>query len=107
MTEHRDAGVDQAALLQCLLDLTEAIRDASMLADWQRAAQLAEQRSPLLSMLSTEQTPANLDVIRRIQAIDATLMGDATAARHELECEYREMTRQVSAANQYHRVAML
>jgi flagellar protein FliT len=97
--------LNQAQLVECVLALTEAIDEASRIADWERAAQLAEQRSPLLRSFSPKQDAAALQMIRRIQAMDAALLENARTASSELTAEYQAAMTKLNAASQYQRAA--
>lgn len=97
----------QTELVGRLLELADAIRHAVSLADWEGAGPLATQRSRLQSSISAQQTPTNLETIRRIQAIDADLMKTMVTARAELDTEYRNTMARINAATQYHRVALM
>jgi flagellar protein FliT len=98
--------MSQKEIVQRVFELTQAIADASQLADWQRAARLAEERSPLVHAIQPEQDPAAMGLIRRIQAMDDTLLNEARTAETELSEEFRVAMRRTNAAQQYNRVAM-
>lgn len=102
--ERNETG--QAQLIQRVLELTEAISQAGQLADWQLAARLAEERSPLVHSIEAQQDPAALALIRRIQAIDSALMDTARVTEAELTKEFHAAIGRASAAQQYNRVAM-
>ncbi|MBC8745379.1 flagellar protein FliT [Paraburkholderia sp. WC7.3g] len=106
MTQERHAA-QQTELVEQVLGLTQQIAFAASLYDWQKAAGLAQQRSPLLMSIQAEQTPATLHVIRRIQALDAALLESAQESRDELEAEYRTATSSSKAVRQYHQIAQL
>jgi flagellar protein FliT len=104
MTQERGA-INQTQLVEQVYELTKAIEQAARLADWQRAAEIAEERSPLLMSITAKQEPAALELIRRIQTVDHTTLADARQSRDELETEYRAAMERTKAASQYHRVA--
>jgi|ERR1700737_2182739 len=97
--------MDQTALIERLLSLTQEIQHAAALADWPQAARLTDERSPLLDALTVDQTPAALDVIRKIQAIDAAVFADAQTTQGELQSEYRAAMERAKAAGHYQQVA--
>ncbi|CAB3713521.1 flagellar protein FliT [Paraburkholderia rhynchosiae] len=99
--------MNQTELVEQLLAMTEAIKQAASLADWPQAARLTEERVPLLMSLSADQQPGALDMIRRIQAIDAGLIADAHTFRTELESEYNAAMTRTKAAGAYQQVARL
>jgi flagellar protein FliT len=106
MTEEQRA-IDQTRLLEQVFALTQAIEQAASLADWQQAARLAEERSPLVMSIRAQQQPAALALIRQIQTIDVAVMEEARQARAGLETEYRAAMERSMAASQYHHVALL
>ncbi|RDK01836.1 flagellar protein FliT [Paraburkholderia lacunae] len=97
--------MNQTTLIERLLSLTHAIQDAAALADWPEAARLTEERSPLLVSLSADQDPAALEMIRLIQAIDASVLANAQTTQVELQAEYRAAITRANAAGQYQQVA--
>jgi hypothetical protein len=106
MTEAQPA-MDQTRLVEQALALTEEIDHAARIADWQRAARLSEQRSPLLMALAPEQSPEALALIRRIQAIDDATLREAMIAQSELAAEYRAAMDRTQAAHSYNSMALL
>ncbi|APA86249.1 flagellar protein FliT [Paraburkholderia sprentiae WSM5005] len=106
MTQERHAA-QQTELVEQVLELTQKIALAASLADWPKAAGLAQERSPLLMSIDAEQTPATLHLIRRIQALDATLLDNARESRDELEAEYRTAIHSSKSVRQYHQIAQL
>ncbi|MFM0152755.1 flagellar protein FliT [Paraburkholderia sediminicola] len=99
--------MNQTELIERLLSMTREIEHAASLADWPEAARLTEARSPLLMSLSAEQEPAALDMIRRIQAIDAALLADAATTQDELHTEFEAAMGRTKAAGEYQRIARL
>jgi flagellar protein FliT len=106
MTSER-SDMDQTQLVERVYELTLAIGHAASLADWQEASRQADVRSPLLMSIRAQQTTASLELIRRIQSLDDTLMRDARASRDELETEYHVAMQRTRSASQYHRMALL
>ncbi|MFM0740381.1 flagellar protein FliT [Paraburkholderia xenovorans] len=99
--------MNQTELVERLLAITREIEQAASLADWQEAARLTEERSPLLMTLSADQEPAALEMIRRIQAIDAALLADAEVTQNELHIEFEAAIGRTKAASEYQRMARL
>jgi len=97
--------MDQMHLLSRAWELTQAIEQAALLADWPTAARLVEQRSPLLMSLSASQSADAIATIRRIQAIDAAIMSDAEITRCELQSEFQAALRSTEAAHRYQQMA--
>ncbi|HYS62604.1 MAG TPA: flagellar protein FliT [Paraburkholderia sp.] len=100
-------NMNQTELVERVLSITRDIEQAASLADWPEAARLTEARSPLLMSLTTEQEPAALEMIRRIQAIDAALLADAATTQNELHIEFEAAIGRTKAAGEYQRVARL
>jgi flagellar protein FliT len=98
---------DQTQLVTQVYELTLEIDTAAQLSDWQRAARLASERSPMLHAISATESPPSLALIRRIQALDAVRLAEARVAREELDAEYRAAVAAVGAARQYQQVARL
>ena len=97
--------MEQNSLIDRLLELTLAIRHAAAMADWQEAARLTEERTPLFMELTPEQDATAMDVINRIQAIDAAIAVDAKTTQSELQIEYSSAMKKVQAASKYHQAA--
>ena len=106
MTQERGT-INQTQLVKQVYDLTKAIEQATRLADWQRAAELAQERSPLLLSITADQESAALTLIRHIQTVDQTTLADARQSQAELETEYRAAMDRTKAVSQYHRAARL
>jgi hypothetical protein len=106
MTEERPT-TQQTQLVKHVFALTQAIEEAASLADWQRAARLAEERSPLLMSIRREQEPASLALIDRIMTIDHAVMDEARQSRDELEVEYHAAMERSRSASKYHNIARL
>jgi flagellar protein FliT len=98
--------MDQTQLVEQVFELTQAIAEAGQIADWQRAARLAEQRSPLVHSIERQQAPAALALIRRIQIMDGVLMNEARTTQAEAGEEFQAALRRTKAAQQYNRVAL-
>jgi flagellar protein FliT len=98
---------DQTQLVTQVYDLTLEIETAAQLSDWQRAARLARERSPMLHAISATQAPQSLALIRRIQTLDAVRLAKARVTQEELAAEYRTAIAAVGAARQYQQVGRL
>lgn len=97
--------MEQNSLIDRLLELTLAIQHAAALADWQQAARLTEERTPLFMQLTPEQDDTAMEVINRIQAIDAAIAADAKTTQTELQSEYSSAMSKIQAASKYHQAA--
>jgi flagellar protein FliT len=107
MLQEEQAAPKPHALLERLSALTDGISHAVRLADWQEAARLADERSSYVVLLRKEHAAEGLDVIRRMQSIDAAILAEAQTAQTELQVEYAAAMQRIKAAGQYHRVALL
>jgi flagellar protein FliT len=101
------AHADQTQLVTQVYELTLEIETAVRLSDWQRAARLALERSPMVRAISAVQSPPALTLIRNIQALDAARLDTVRGARAELAQAYQQAQTSVGAARQYQRVARL
>ena len=99
--------MNQTELIERLLAMTREIEQAASLADWPEAARLTDARSPLLMSLSADQEPAALEMVRRIQEIDAALLADAETTQSELHTEFEAAIGRTKAAGEYQRIARL
>ncbi|AOJ61192.1 hypothetical protein WJ32_01110 [Burkholderia ubonensis] len=88
-------------------DLTRAMQSATDARDWVRVAALADERSPLLMGLSSDQTPDALDLLRQIMAIDASITEQAHADRNRLSVEFAQSRDRIKAASLYQTTGML
>ncbi|WP_431821066.1 flagellar protein FliT [Burkholderia sp. F1] len=88
-------------------DLTRDMQSATDARDWERVAALADERSPLLMGLSSDQTPDALDLLRQIMAIDATIAEQAQADRDRLSVEFAQSRDRIKAASAYQTTGML
>lgn len=99
--------MNQQPLVEHVYALTQSIAHAAALADWSEAARLVAQRSPLLMSIGAQQDAHTLDIIKRIQALDADVLGNAQTTSVELKAEFSAAMSRVSAANSYQRMAKL
>jgi flagellar protein FliT len=106
MPEERIDAAKGQALLERLAALTDSISVAARMANWQEVARLVEVRTPLLMSLRKEHAALGLDVIRRIQSVDAAILADAHTAQTELQAEYSAAMQRIQSTREYHRVAL-
>jgi flagellar protein FliT len=97
--------MDQTSLVQYVLELTRSIEQAARLADWEEATRLVDVRMPYLMSITAEQTPATLELVRQIQALDAAVFSSARTTQTELQAEYRAAMDRASAASAYQQAA--
>jgi hypothetical protein len=86
-------------------ELTKSIEQAAAVAEWERAAEFASERSPLLMSLSAEQAGAALDVLWQVHEIDTRIAAEAQLAQSELSAEYQASMRATRNVSQYQRIA--
>ncbi|TDQ89875.1 flagellar protein FliT [Paraburkholderia silvatlantica] len=94
-----------AAPIDRIWRITKDIEQAAAVGEWEKAAELANERSPLLMSLSAKQTGAALDVLKQVHAIDARVAAAAESAQSTLSAEYRSAIQATRNVNQYQRVA--
>ncbi|PYE22836.1 protein FliT [Paraburkholderia silvatlantica] len=94
-----------AAPIDRIWRITKDIEQAAAVGEWEKAAELANERSPLLMSLSAKQTGAALDVLKQVHAIDARVAAAAESAQSALSAEYRSAIQATRNVNQYQRVA--
>lgn len=94
-----------AAPIDRIWQITKDIEQAAATGEWEKAAELANERSPLLMSLPAQQTGAALDVLRQIHAIDTRIAAEAESAQSALSAEYRSAMQATRNVNQYQRVA--
>jgi hypothetical protein len=84
-------------------ELTRTLVAALEAGDLSLAADLSDERSPLVMSLSRDQaqTDEDLTMIREIVAMDATIMGMASTARDAISSTFNQAQQRVSAAHQY------
>jgi hypothetical protein len=94
-----------AAPIERIWQFTKSIEQAAAVGEWEKAAELANERSPLLMSLSAQQTDAALEVLRQVHAIDMHVATTAQSAQTALSAEYRTAMQATRNVNQYQRVA--
>ena len=82
-------------------ELTRTLVAALDAGDFAFAADVAEERSPLLMSLRREQTDEDLATIREIMAMNASIVDRASAARDAVVATHSDARERVSAARQY------
>ncbi|WP_321879618.1 flagellar protein FliT [Paraburkholderia bannensis] len=97
--------MDALTSIERIWQFTKAIEQAAAVGEWERAAELADARSPLLMSLGARQTPGVLAQIKEIQAIDARVADAAQVAQKTLGAEYQASMRATRNVSQYQRIA--
>lgn len=94
-----------AAPIERIWQITKDIEQAAAVGEWEKAAELANERSPLLMSLSEKQTGTALDVLKQVHAIDTRVAAVAQSAQTALSAEFRMAMQATRNVNQYQRVA--
>jgi len=94
-----------AAPFDRIWEITKCIEQAAAVGEWEKAAELANERSPLLISLSAQQTGAALDVLKQVHSINMRITEAAQSAQAALSAEYRTAMQATRNVNQYQRVA--
>ncbi|MFX1716206.1 flagellar protein FliT [Paraburkholderia sp. A1RO-5L] len=93
--------------IERIWQLTKAMEQAAAVGEWERAAQLVSERSPLIMSLSAPQSPAVLDVLDRVRVIDSQIDAAAKSAQSDLSAEYSAAMQATRQAGVYECVAHL
>ncbi len=97
--------MDALTCIERIWQFTKAIEQATAVGEWERAAELADQRSPLLMSMGAQQPPAVLAQLKEIMAIDARIADAAQVAQRTLGAEYQASMRATRNVSQYQRIA--
>ncbi|WP_116137884.1 flagellar protein FliT [Trinickia diaoshuihuensis] len=82
-------------------EMTRTLVAALDAGDFAFAADLAEERSPLLMSLEREQSDEALAMIREIMAMNDAIVDKASAARDAVAASHSDARQRVSAAREY------
>jgi hypothetical protein len=96
---HNVAPIDR------IWQITKAIEQAAAVGEWEEAARLSDERSPLVMSLSAQQPAVVLSRLREVHAIDALVAQAAQHAQHALSVEYSATLQATRNVSQYHRIA--
>jgi hypothetical protein len=94
-----------AAPIERIWQMTKSIEQAAAVGAWEKAAELVNERAPLIMSLSPKQSGAALDVLKQVHAINQRVTSEAESAQIELGAEYRAAMQATRNVNQYQRVA--
>ncbi|HEV3430260.1 MAG TPA: flagellar protein FliT [Paraburkholderia sp.] len=97
--------MDALTRIELIWQFSKAIEQAAAVGEWERAAQLADDRSPLLMSLGASQPPSVIMQLKEVQAIDARVAEAAQLAQRALGAEYQASMRAARNVSQYHRIA--
>jgi hypothetical protein len=95
------------APIERIWQITKSIEQAAAVEEWEKAAELVSERSPLLMSLGAQQPPAVVARLKEIHAIDGLIVEAARFAQEALGEEYRARMQATRSASQYHRIAQL
>lgn len=87
--------------------ITKAIEQAAAVGEWEQAARLADERSPLLMSLPATLARGALDRLRQVHAIDAQTTNAARRAQDSLSAEYQTAIQATRNASLYQKIAYL
>jgi hypothetical protein len=96
-----DATIDR------IWQITKAIEQAAAVGEWEHAARLANERSPLLMSLPATLAPDALDQLRQVHAIDTRTANAARSAQDSLSAEYQTAIQATRNASLYQKIAYL
>ncbi|SDD24246.1 flagellar protein FliT [Paraburkholderia lycopersici] len=97
--------MQKVAPIERIWQITKDLELAVAVGDWQRAAQLADERSPLLTAITAPQPPQVMARLQAIREIDNRIVEAAQASRQALTGEYQANMRASRNAGQYLSVA--
>ncbi len=88
-------------------ELSRTLVAALEAGDWQFAADLSKERSPLLMSLSADQTEEGIAMVREIQAMNAIIIEKAREARDMCTSRFSEARRGIEGARLYRKTQRL
>ncbi|KXU89679.1 hypothetical protein CI15_05655 [Paraburkholderia monticola] len=89
------------APIESIWRMTKDIELAAAVGDWQRAAQLADERTPLLTALGVKPPHEVMAQLRAIHEIDNRIVEAARDAQQELGAEYQASMQKSRNAGRY------
>ena len=93
--------------IERIWQITKQIEQAMAVGDYQEAARLAGERSPLVMSLSAQQSPEALETLKAVIEIDSRVFANAQLAQRDLTAEYTEVMQATRGVTRYQRVAQL
>ncbi|MBB5446086.1 MULTISPECIES: flagellar protein FliT [unclassified Paraburkholderia] len=94
------------ATIERIWQMTKDLELAAAVGDWERAAQLADERSPLLTALGAQPPQEVMARLREIHEIDSRIFEAARVAQQELGAEYQASMQASRNAGRYLSVAL-
>lgn len=89
------------ALIDRIWQITKDLELAVAVSDWARAAQLADERSPLLMSIAAPQPPEVMARLQTIREIDAHIVKVARDSRQALGAEFQASMQASRNAGKY------
>lgn len=89
------------APIERIWQLTKDLELAVAVGEWERAAQLADERSPLLTSIAVPQPPEIMARLQAIREIDNHIVKAAQDSRQVLGAEYQASMQKSRNAGQY------
>ncbi|HTH62506.1 MAG TPA: flagellar protein FliT [Paraburkholderia sp.] len=96
-----------ATTIDRIWQITKAIEHAAAVGEWEEAARLADERSPLILSLYSPLSPAALETLRQVYAIDEHVAEVAQNAHHTLNAEFRAAMQATRNVSVYQKIAHL
>ncbi|CAG9274066.1 flagellar protein FliT [Paraburkholderia unamae] len=93
--------MQNVAPIEHIWSMTKDLEQAVAVGEWERAAQLADARSPLLASLGAQPPQEVMARLRSIYEIDNRIVEVARAARQALGAEYQSNMQASRNAGQY------
>lgn len=97
--------MQNVAPIEHIWQITKAIEQAAAVGEWEEAARLSGERSPLVMSLGAQQPAAVIARLKEIHAIDELVAQAAQAAQHALGEEYSASLQATRNVSQYQRIA--
>ncbi|MGF6808722.1 flagellar protein FliT [Paraburkholderia sp. Clong3] len=93
--------MQNVAPIERIWQITKDLELAVAVGEWERAAQLADERSPLLTALGAPQPQEVIVRLKEIHEIDSRIVEAAHVAQQELGAEYQANMQASRNAGQY------
>ncbi|MGF6635380.1 flagellar protein FliT [Paraburkholderia sp. MM5496-R1] len=93
--------MQNVAPIERIWQITKDLELAVAVGEWERAAQLADERSPLLTALGVPQPQEVIARLKEIHEIDSRIVEAAQAAQQVLGAEYQASMQASRNAGQY------
>ena len=98
--------MENVASIERIWLITKDLELAAAVGDWERAAQLADERSPLLTALGAQPSQEVMTRLKAIHEIDGRIVESARVAQQELGAEYQANMQASRNAGRYLSMAL-